>query len=287
MGEIMADIPGLPADVYFGDVGNPLPAFPPLGASDEDTEDQPLSDDERDSLIAVLGFDPREIDDEPVTNTGNPNHDEKGRFASSGNGTSVSRNETCNKAISTLFNMELNDKQIAELVGAKEGSTIQIHGNDNHNVLTIYTLHADYESHRRIYRDGQRLLVCGNVSFDVRKEAQGKGIGTKILFDQVAGLSKLGVDRIETVGTKGSDQNGYYTWPRLGYDTNLKESVMERLPSHLSECTTLADLMKSKEGREWWKTNGKATHMEFDLAENSLSRQILSTYVKAKEAKHE
>lgn len=72
----MADIPGLPADVYFGDVGNPLPAFPPLGASDEDTEDQPLSDDERDSLIAVLGFDPRELDDDapPTTNTLVNNH---------------------------------------------------------------------------------------------------------------------------------------------------------------------------------------------------------------------
>lgn len=60
----MANVPGLPADVYFGSVGKPLPDWRrTIGPSGPD-DDEP-SDDERKAVAAILGFDPREIDEMP------------------------------------------------------------------------------------------------------------------------------------------------------------------------------------------------------------------------------
>jgi hypothetical protein len=56
------DIPGLPADVYFGATDKPLPEWAvPDPAADEAAEDRPLTDDERAALAGVLGFDPAEL----------------------------------------------------------------------------------------------------------------------------------------------------------------------------------------------------------------------------------
>ena len=63
----MADIPGLQADVFFGDADNkPLPNWRKeiSERDDEDDEDKPLSKGERAALVGVLGFDPEEIDSE-------------------------------------------------------------------------------------------------------------------------------------------------------------------------------------------------------------------------------
>jgi hypothetical protein len=60
----MPDIPGLGVDVYFGDAEKPLPEWDGDvdAATDEAAEDAPLSDDDRAALVAVLGFDPSELD---------------------------------------------------------------------------------------------------------------------------------------------------------------------------------------------------------------------------------
>jgi hypothetical protein len=59
------DVPGLKADVYFG-MTNSLPAWTGNvnDELDEAAEDRPLPPDERRALVAVLGFDPAELDDE-------------------------------------------------------------------------------------------------------------------------------------------------------------------------------------------------------------------------------
>jgi hypothetical protein len=62
----MAEIPDLPADVYFGDPDKPLPNWREVladDASEDDEDDDELSDDERATLMSMLGFDPQELDD--------------------------------------------------------------------------------------------------------------------------------------------------------------------------------------------------------------------------------
>lgn len=61
----MATLPGLDADVFFGDVAKPLPDWRPHAHDEDhdDDDDEPLSPDERAALVGVLGFDPTEWED--------------------------------------------------------------------------------------------------------------------------------------------------------------------------------------------------------------------------------
>lgn len=60
----MPEVPGLPSDVYFGDAVRNLPDWRkhPQGTSHDDDAD--ATPDEKKAVKAMLGFDPREIDDE-------------------------------------------------------------------------------------------------------------------------------------------------------------------------------------------------------------------------------
>ena len=61
----MPNLPGLDADVFFGDPGKPLPdwrAETPDDEGDEDDDDEPTTDQLK-AVHGMLGFDPNEIDD--------------------------------------------------------------------------------------------------------------------------------------------------------------------------------------------------------------------------------
>lgn len=65
----MPDIPGLKADVFFGDAqADQLPDWRKLipDRDDEDDEDEPLSTAERAALVGILGFDPTELETDSV-----------------------------------------------------------------------------------------------------------------------------------------------------------------------------------------------------------------------------
>lgn len=54
----MPSVPGLPADVYFGNTQKPLPDWRESASNDESDDDMPSEDDLK-AVIAMLGFDPR------------------------------------------------------------------------------------------------------------------------------------------------------------------------------------------------------------------------------------
>ena len=85
--------------------------------------------------------------------------------------------------------------------------------------------------------------------------------------------------------------NGYYTWPRFGYDAELEDDnfdtpVFKALSEKFSEARTLLDVMSTPEGRAWWKQNGgDVYHMKFDLSEGSRSMMIHEAYQSERAAK--
>lgn len=139
--------------------------------------------------------------------------------------------------------------------------------------------------------EGLRTLKKGeiiNEFFIIKnKELRGSGLGTSIFIDQVEGAHSLGMSKISTLaaGEPGDKLfNGYYTWPRLGYDGHLPKEAVSKLPNSgpLSKATKVSDLMKSSEGRDWWKSNGSEVYLNFDLNPESLSRKVLDSYAKEK-----
>lgn len=141
--------------------------------------------------------------------------------------------------------------------------------------------------------DGKRVIE--NTLFRLKQKET--GLGTAIFAKQVDNAAEEGFDYIITqaagdYGTR-SNFNGYYTWPRLGYNESLKsirrnnrrlaDSIEEMFPNAKS----VRDVMATKAGRDWWLFNGSDLEdAVFDLREGSWSRYILDAYLDSKEKKN-
>jgi HK97 family phage portal protein len=143
--------------------------------------------------------------------------------------------------------------------------TVWVQNPENHNAAPdlLRTFHFDEQG---------KPTVVENEHFYMPKDQTGTGLGTKVFASQVDKAAKMGFKRIDTIGGRSEEMNGYYTWPRLGYDGMVKGPD--------GQPTRLTDLMRTKEGRDYWKQNGVQMKMSFDLSENSRSRKILDAYVK-------
>lgn len=137
-------------------------------------------------------------------------------------------------------------------------------------------------------------VVAKNDQIILKPSAQGKGLGTQIFASQVKALQAAGVSRIEAVlsgdeyqqsNGKNAKMNGYYTWPRLGYDAKIPGSLQRKLSKILgpkAKVATVQDLMKTQKGREAWKSLGTTVKGSFDLRKNSTSSRVLGKYLRQK-----
>lgn len=160
----------------------------------------------------------------------------------------------------------------------------------NHAMIAISAKTKNLEFFRVIAKDTKGRLIMKNSIFF--SENTGHGLGLNVFADQVEACIGMGVSRIECHAEKSSTMNGYYTWPRFGYDGIIPENVSHYHKKKFFEPMGISpdeygnyyvsQFMKSPEGREYWKNNGNSIEVDFDLSEGSLSRHILSSYLKEK-----
>ena len=140
-----------------------------------------------------------------------------------------------------------------------------------------------YEMTRFVGQNSAGDWIVENSDFSV--ENTGTGFGIEVFSKQVNYCASHGFDKIMTMAARSGEWNGYYTWARFGYDGPIRESkwswIDENWPS-LAGVRRVSDLMKTKEGRAFWKVAGHTFEGTFDLSEGSLSRRVLDAYVKAK-----
>lgn len=116
-------------------------------------------------------------------------------------------------------------------------------------------------------------------------EHKGQGTGAKVLDSMVKASRAHGLEKIilDASGSYGSSQNGYYTWPRLGFDASLTSAQKEKAKNAGFVAETISDLMKTEKGRKYWKENGTSIQEAvFDLSKNSKSMLTLEEYLKKK-----
>lgn len=223
-------------------------------------------------------------------------------------------------ALHHLFGREVSDQEIAALVGARPGDRITVDHVISGGHVGMRVDGASYWAIRSISEhlndrgrpDGVQL---NNVEIHVAESRQGEGIGTDLFARQVAAASALGVrsiqarcerdgawfpDRGEFIG----HMNGFYTWPRLGYDGSLAKigeyygfghlvrSTPELAAAHVK---TVRDIMRLPSvtdaaehggervsGAQWWLRNGVGFYGSFDLTPGSRSMQTLEAYLHEK-----
>jgi hypothetical protein len=148
---------------------------------------------------------------------------------------------------------------------------------------------------RTIMKDDNGDAFIYNDYFQVERGTRGRGIGSAALWDEVRAAQALGIKKIRTsaagdgasLETNPGSFNGFYTWPRLGYDGQINP---DGLPSELrgkmpKDSRSILDLFSIPGGAEWWKKNGHSFSATFDTRPDSRSYRILSEYMRAAKAR--
>ena len=146
---------------------------------------------------------------------------------------------------------------------------------------------------RFIGTDSEGKKFIHNDVLVLHEGSQRTGIGTDIFSGEVEEAAKRGFDYIGTVAAGAADEgfNGYYTWPRLGYDESLESldrynpTLVEKIRAKFPDAESILDVFEAG-GSKWWKENGSILYnAKFDLTEDSRSRQVLNSYLAARKAK--
>lgn len=188
---------------------------------------------------------------------------------------------------------------LLKLTGAPAGCSFKIHHLSNEDGFSIeFKGEGIKEAKRHVkvvhsWETGNQLIIS-NELFVLDDSQKGSGLGTKMLARQIEQAEKAGVVQLETVGggtpkkyNPDSKMNGYYTWPRLGYDGDLSTGKYSKkqkddLEKNFPKAKTVSDLMKTPEGRAWWKENGWQMDLTFKISKDSVSRKVFDQYVEAK-----
>jgi hypothetical protein len=196
------------------------------------------------------------------------------------------------EVIASLAGMPDNATRFDTTVQFTDGTNIK----DDGKYLRVTVMTKELEMERVIGKDDKGVFIR-NKSFEVKKK--GVGVGSELFAKQVEAAASAGVYEIRCHAACTDDEgnryfNGYYTWPRMGYDQPLEgkgvhesdketyDEAMRLFPA----AKTVLDIMQTQEGRDWWKTNGTdMLDARFDLTSGSRSMQIHQAYLDAKRSK--
>lgn len=186
-------------------------------------------------------------------------------------------------------------QDFATLVAAPDDSTVTIKISKHGDEVEITIKHKKFEARRSIRQgedeDGTKYTWIYNKELFIKPEFQSEGLGTDLFYKQVTNASSMGVRSIYAVAGHGkaadkSKMNGYYTLPRLGYDARIDDEHIypdkhvAKIKEAFPKARTIRDIMKTEEGRKWWKENGTwIIDAEFDLTPGSTSMLDLTKYI--------
>jgi hypothetical protein len=182
-----------------------------------------------------------------------------------------------------FFQRRIETWEYAGLAGAPDGAVVEI------GVLggKLYVELRDpstaaYRAHFIVTRAAGKIALINDGFHIPCRSMQGRGFGLQVFHRQVANARALGFRRIDTVAGRRCNENGYYTWPRYGFDGALPFRLRRKLPVEMEEARSVLDLMECEKGRSWWRVFGETLRVSFDLFEGSRSLLFLSEYVRSK-----
>jgi hypothetical protein len=178
-----------------------------------------------------------------------------------------------------LFGRALRASEYAGLAGTPDGAKAEVGASDGRLYIEMRDPVTAARGYYYLYRS-EAAIVLLNDGFRIESHTMRRhGFGLQMFFRQARNAAALGVDRIHTIAGRTNGENGYYTWPRYGFQGELPASVRRLLPIGLENSRTILDVMASEKGRDWWRTHGVPLRVRFDLAPGSRSRRTLARYV--------
>jgi hypothetical protein len=178
-----------------------------------------------------------------------------------------------------FFHRSLEPWEYASLTGAPDDAKVEVGASGGALYLEMRDPAAAYRAYYYVRRNAAQLAVVNDGFCIAIRGLQRCGLGLRIFLRQFAAAVALQVARITVVAGRRHDENGYYTWPRFGFEALLPARLRRMLPIGLKHACTVLDLMECERGRRWWREYGVTIAAVFDLTVGSRSRIALWRYV--------
>lgn len=181
------------------------------------------------------------------------------------------------RKIRELFGRDLTMAELAGLGFASSDSSVNV-DLDRDGDIKIETVGPTIRAVNFLQQTAGGLeLVMGHVR--IRPELIKQGLGTATIAAAVDTGKQLKLWRIVGLAARGEEENGYYTFARLGFDGLIPLAVRTRLPAPFRHMRRVLDLMASEAGRRAWLAHGDTLTVSFALTEHSRSHQVLKEYL--------
>lgn len=188
--------------------------------------------------------------------------------------------------------------------GAPDGS--EVAAEVVYGKLSLTVTHPWYSKFKRSFAvdksTGEIIIYNDYMVLDPSKSLP-PGVGLRTLAEQVTAARALGVKRLETYAAGDAydkKYNGYYTWFRYGYNSDLDEVDKINIANYVDKSDVLSndDVKKfksaksildifdiGKTGREYWREYGSDHRATFDVDPGSRNSKTLLKYLKEKKVK--
>lgn len=194
-----------------------------------------------------------------------------------------------------LLGSKATKEDLVSCAGVPDGASVKV---EHRSVAgrDVYTVNFSAKEGGEDYGGTRTLIKNRDGSLQLRNDViYGQGKGLEIFGRQVENATRFGFTHIEAhadgqgggvTGQRNSKTayNGYYTWPRMGYNAEVPAAAMKKMPADLKTSVEkasgqVAGLMATREGREWWLGHGSKLDATFDLKKGSYSRQTFRAYL--------
>lgn len=188
-----------------------------------------------------------------------------------------------------LFGPDFAYDDLARACGALPGSTVEFDpGTESSHEVEVNIIHPDLNAGRILYRgpDGTPYLDA----IHQRAEPTIHGAGWKRFGDTLPYLRALGVTRIKTSAAgdaRPETNNGYYTWPRFGFNGELTPDHLRRLEDGSPGITAELDRRGKRDfhtlftipgADKLWQKHGSTAKVEFELHPDSPHSKYYEEY---------
>lgn len=182
-----------------------------------------------------------------------------------------------------LFREELALPDWAGLAGAPDEALVELG-------TSMRALYLEFHDPRRYRYSAVRLIeptACGlvlvddgvRIRYDRLRQQQ---LERRIFQRQLQSAQRWGIAKIRLVAERRVDEDGYYRWPRRGFDGPLPAEVQRGLPAELCSARRVLELMSTPAGRDWWRVHGLSLELVFDLDPAGPCWQTFRRYLAGK-----
>ena len=181
-----------------------------------------------------------------------------------------------------LFGKPLSRREYARLAGAPREASLEVGTWRGQLYLELRgTPERLFQAVLRVRGGAGGPVLIEDGFCLLHASLQGKHLGRWVFHRQLCCARALGIVGVETFAERRPDDQGYYHWPRFGFDGPLSGAIRQQLPEQLAAARSVLDLIETRAGRQWWRRHGVAMRVRFNLAEASRSWRVLRRHLSA------